>query len=130
MVFEASALLGLISSQISSSANMLMDFSSYYHRMAQESQRAAPGPDRMPTMQECENMLAHQSKIAFALQRIRDTVYEQEHVLADQQAREHGAKNMSDYDMDDGGMYGDDLKNQGYGGSDAKKRSRGVRMFV
>ena len=109
---------------------MLIDFSSYYHRIAQESQRSAPGPERMPSMEECDNMLAHHNKIAYALQRIRDTVYEQQHVLADQQAREHGGKNPGDYDMDDASMYGDDLKNQGYGGSDAKKRSRGVRIFV
>src|SRR6202030_180694 len=38
-----------------------------------------------------------------------------------------GGKGQGDYEMDDGGMYSEDMKNQAFGGSDAKKR-RGVSL--
>jgi hypothetical protein len=81
----------------------------------------------MPSLADCNTMLAYQEKISVALHRIRETVLEQQHAMADQQAREHGNKGMNDYDAEEGSMYNDDMKNQGFGGSDAKKR-RGVRL--
>lgn len=102
-----------------------MEFSSHYHQLAQESQRSAPVPERMPSLRECDDMMVLQSKISTALSRIRETVLEQQHVLADQHAREQSCKAQGDYDVDEGSMYSEDMKNQGYVGSDAKKR-RGV----
>lgn len=58
-----------------------------------------------------------------ALQRMRAAVTEQQHIQADQMAREQG-KGI-DYDGDEGSMYSEDMKGNGYGGSDSKKR-RGV----
>lgn len=67
----------------------------------------------------------HQQKIMHALQRMKETIHQQEYAaIADQRLRDHGGKNLGDYD-DDISMYGDDMKSQGYGGSESKKR-RGV----
>lgn len=54
---------------------------------------------------------------------MRAAVMEQQHIHADQMARDQG-KGV-DYDGDEGSMYSEDMKGNGYGGSDAKKR-RGV----
>ena len=70
-------------------------------------------------------MMAHQGKILFALQRMKEIIQQQEHALMDQRMREQGGRGPGEYD-DDMSMYGDDGKNQGFGASDGKKR-RGVR---
>lgn len=79
----------------------------------------------MPTLGEVDNMLALSDKQSAALQRMRAAVMEQQHIHADQMARDQG-KNI-DYDGDEGSMYSDEMKGN-YGGSDAKKR-RGVSFF-
>lgn len=104
-----------------------MEFSRHYHQLAQESQRSAPAPERMPSLRECDDMMVLQSKISTALSRLRETVLDQQHVLADQHAREQSCKAQGDFEPDDGSMYSEDMKGQGYVGSDAKKR-RGVRV--
>ena len=73
-------------------------------------------------------MIAHQDKIRMYLEKMRDMISQQhEHVaMMDQHMREHGGKG-SYYD-DEMSMYGDDLKNQGYGGPENKKR-RGVCAY-
>lgn len=64
-------------------------------------------------------------KISQALQRMRETIHQQEYAaLADQRMRDHGPKNP-DYD-DEMSIYGDDLKNHGF--PESKKR-RGVRFL-
>ena len=74
-------------------------------------------------------MLMHQQKIMLALQRMKESIHQQEYAaMADhQRMRDHGAKGQGEYD-DDLSMYGDDLKNQGFGGSESKKR-RGVSLY-
>lgn len=80
----------------------------------------------MPTLESCEDMMVHQGKIVFALQRMKDIIQQQEHALMDQRMREQGGRVTGEYD-DDMSMYGDDMKSQGFGASDGKKR-RGVRL--
>lgn len=71
-------------------------------------------------------MLQHQEKIRLYLEKMRDMISQQhEHVaMMDQHMRDHGGKAPGYYD-EEMAMYGDDLKNQGYGGPESKKR-RGV----
>lgn len=91
--------------------------------IAQEQQRTVTYPERMPSLEECTEMLAHNQKIHTALQWMKDTIFQQEHAaMADQRMREQGGK---DYDGDEMSMYGDELKTQGFSGSESKKR-RGV----
>jgi hypothetical protein len=74
-------------------------------------------------------MLQHQDKIRVALEKMRDMIAQQHEqaVMMDQQNREHGGKGSVYYD-DDVSMYGEDLKSQGYGGPESKKR-RGVCSY-
>lgn len=78
----------------------------------------------MPSLDSCNDMLEHQEKIYCALQRMRETIYQQEHAaIADQRLREQG-KNAGEYD-EEMSMYGGDDKRDGFQGPDSKKR-RGV----
>lgn len=79
----------------------------------------------MPSLPECDSMIAQQERLARALQHIKKGVLDQMHVRADQHAREQSGKMTSEDYPEEGSMYGDDMKSQGYGSSDAKKR-RGV----
>jgi hypothetical protein len=98
----------------------LQKWSAHYNAIAQEQQRTASIPERMPTLDECNEMILQQEKIQEALHRMRETIYQQEHAMADQRMREQGKG--TDYDPDDLSIYGDDMKGQGFGGSDGKKR--------
>jgi hypothetical protein len=116
----------LILGKVDVASSALQEWSHHYHQIAQEQQR--PIPDRMPTMDSCDDMLMHGQKIMMALQRMKETIHQQEYAAqADLRMRDHGPKGPGDYD-DDMSMYGDDMKNQGFGGSESKKR-RGVCRY-
>jgi hypothetical protein len=116
----------LISKQINVSSSALQEWSRHYNAIAQEQQRSVNViPDRMPTLDSCEDMMVHQGKILFALQRMKEIIQQQEHALMDQQMREQGGRGPGEYD-DEMSIYGDEMKNQGFGATDGKKR-RGVR---
>ena len=85
--------------------------------------------DSMPSLQECEEMLAHQTKVQDGLRRVRDVLLEQQHALVDRQrAHENGFKGHGEYDGDEPNLYHDDAKNTTFQTSDAKKR-RGVFLI-
>jgi len=78
----------------------------------------------MPSLESVDEMLDKQHKIFGALDRMKQSILQQEHAaMVDLRMREHGGKAHGDYDAEMS-MYDDD-KNQGYGGSEGKKR-RGV----
>ena len=107
--------------QINKSSEALRIWSHHFHAIAQEQQRSVNAiPDRMPTLDSCKEMIEHNHKIFNALRRMEDVLL-QEHALADQRMRERAGR---EYD-DDMSLYGDDMKSQGFGVSEAKKR-RGV----
>ncbi|KAL3422599.1 GATA zinc finger domain-containing protein 10 [Phlyctema vagabunda] len=105
--------------QVNASSGALRSWSAHYGSIAQEQQRTTTIPERMPSLEDCNEMMAHNQKIQGALQWMKETIYQQEHALADQRMREQGGK---DYDADDMSIYGDDMKSQGFGGSESKKR--------
>jgi hypothetical protein len=77
----------------------------------------------MPNLQECTEMLHQAQVIVSTLLRMKEMVHEQEQtMMADQRMREQGGRPGA-YD-DEMSMYGEDMKNQGYGES---KKRRGVR---
>lgn len=80
----------------------------------------------MPDLETINEMLHNQEKIRHDLERLRDLVsQQQEHsAMRDQRMREHGGKGPGYFD-DGMSMYDDDMKSQGYGGPESKKR-RGV----
>ncbi|KAF4628237.1 hypothetical protein G7Y89_g9919 [Cudoniella acicularis] len=118
-------------SSINVSSSALQNWSDHFHTITQEQQPRDPSgvPDRMPTLESCNEMLQHQDKIRLYLEKMRDMISQQhEHVaMMDQHMREHGGKGPGFYD-DEMSMYGEDLKNQGYGGPESKKR-RGVCAY-
>ena len=103
-----------------------MEWSHHYNAIAQEQQRGLNViPDRMPTLDNCKEMIEYGEAIMVALARMKDMILQQEHAaMVDQRLREQGGKE-GEYD-EDMTMYGDDLNKQGFGTSDGKKR-RGVR---
>jgi hypothetical protein len=100
---------------------IIQEFSRHYNMIALEQQRQVP--DRMPTAKACEEMIEEANSIIKALQRLRDSICEQEFAISEQRMRDLGGKHRGDYDEEM--MYGDDIKGQGFGGPDSKKR-RGV----
>jgi hypothetical protein len=69
----------------------------------------------------------HGTRIMQSLQRMKETIHQQQYAAAaDQHRRDHGMKGP-DYD-DEMSIYGDDPKNQAYGAPESKKR-RGVSSF-
>jgi hypothetical protein len=117
--------------QISVSSGCIQTWSQHFHTITQEQQprdRTAV-PDRMPTLESCNEMLQNQEQIRVCLEKMRDMISQQDEQAAvmDQQNREHGGKGSGYYD-DDMSMYNDDLKNQGFGGPENKKR-RGVCAY-
>jgi len=83
----------------------------------------------MPTIETCNEMLQHQEKIRQDLEKLRDMISQQhEHVaMMDQRMRDHNGKGPGYYD-DGISIYDDDMKSQGYGGPESKKR-RGVGLI-
>ncbi|RFU31322.1 hypothetical protein B7463_g5006, partial [Scytalidium lignicola] len=109
--------------QINVASSTLQEWSRHYNAIAQEQQRShSTIPDRMPTLESCNEMLDLQEKIGQALERMRDMIYQQEHAaIADQRMREQGGKGPADYDPEMN-VYGDDMKIHSFPGSDGKKR--------
>ncbi|KAH8801723.1 hypothetical protein F5884DRAFT_525743 [Xylogone sp. PMI_703] len=108
--------------QINRASSTLQEWSKHYNAIAQEQQRShSTIPDRMPTLESCNEMLELQEKIGHALERMREMIYQQEHAIADQRMREQGGKDPADYDSEMN-VYGDDIKIHPFPGSDGKKR--------
>lgn len=111
---------------VNASATALREWSAHYGSIAQEQQRTTSIPERMPNTEDCNEMLNHTQKVVDALQWMKETIHQQQYAeMADRRMREQGGK---DYDPDEMSMYGDDMKSQGFGGSESKKR-RGVRSL-
>ena len=82
-------------------------------------------PDRMPTLDNCKEMIEHGETIILSLTRMKEMIMQQEIHMIDQRIREQGGKG-GDYD-EDMTMYGDDMNKHGFGNSEGKKQRRGVR---
>ncbi|TVY87164.1 GATA zinc finger domain-containing protein [Lachnellula willkommii] len=112
-------------SSIYVSSGALQAWSKHFHSIAQEQQPRDPNgvPDRMPTLETCNEMLHNQEKIRQDLEKLRDMISQQhEHVaMMDQRMRDHNGKGPGYYD-DGISVYDDDMKSQGYGGPESKKR--------
>jgi hypothetical protein len=101
-----------------------MDWSHHYNAIAQEQQRGTSNiPDRMPTFDNCKEMIDHGDAIVSSLQRMREMIQQQELHVLDQRMREQGGKG-GDYE-DEMAMYADDMSKHGF--AEGKKQRRGVR---
>lgn len=78
-------------------------------------------------MDSVEEMLRHSLKISNALNNMQNIIRDQQESLREQRMREQGVRGPGEYE-DEMSMYGDDMKNLGYG-SEGKKR-RGVGPSV
>ena len=115
-------------SQINTSSRVLMDWSHHYNAIAQEQQRGLNMiPDRMPTWENCKEMIEHGDAIMVSLARMKDMINTQQEMhMMDQRMREQGGKGGGEYD-DDMTMYGENMDKHGFGNSESKKQRRGVR---
>jgi hypothetical protein len=105
-----------------------MDWSHHYYAIAQEQQRGVNMiPDRMPTLNNCKEMIEHGEMIMLSLDRMKGMITQQEIQIMDQRMREQGGKG-GDYD-DDMTIYGDNMDKHGFGTSEGKKQRRGVRPY-
>jgi hypothetical protein len=105
----------------------IYNFSTRHKGRAQEPQRSAGHSPNMPTLQEVDDMLEQSRRANEALSHIRDVLQMQQSV-ADHRAHESGYnKSSTEYDMEDAGVYHDDMKANGMMGPDPKKR-RGVSL--
>ena len=111
--------------EIHINAIAIQEWSHHFTKIAQEQQRQIP--DRMPTKEQCDEMLVHQKKISDALLRMRETIEDQNKFAAEQRLREHGGKGSSSYD-EEMSMYDDVREGQGFGSLEGKKR-RGVCFY-
>ena len=104
-----------------------MDWSHHYNAIAQEQQRGLNTiPDRMPTLDNCKEMLQHGDMIMFSLAKMKEMITQQEIHIMDQRMREQGSKG-GEYD-EDMAMYGDNIDKHGFG-SEGKKQRRGVCLI-
>ncbi len=79
----------------------------------------------MPSIESVEDMIRHQTKLAEGLQQMKAMIYEQAaQNSAHQRLREQGLRGPGEYE-DEMGMYGDDMKNHGYGPEGKKRRGVG-----
>ena len=108
--------------QIDKMSSVLQEWSRHFNQIASEQQ--GPIPDRMPPASQCQEMIDNAQRMMEALLRMKDVIHDQEYA-SEQRKREYAGKQQGGYD-DEMSICGDDMKNQGFGGLDGKKR-RGVR---
>jgi hypothetical protein len=111
--------------QINVMSAAIQEWSAHYNAIAQEQQRSVNAiPDRMPTLDSLNDMIVSQAKIGECLKRMQHMMLQQQKDLEETQyMRDQGARGPGSYD-EEMSMYGDDIKNHGFG-SEGKKR-RGV----
>jgi hypothetical protein len=111
--------------QINIMSTAIQDWSAHYNAIAQEQQRSANAiPDRMPTLDSLNEMITNQTRIGECLKRMQHMMLQQQKDIEETQyMRDQGVRGPGSYD-EEMSMYGDDMKNHGFG-SEGKKR-RGV----
>jgi len=104
----------------------IQEWAAHYNAIAQEQQRSVNAiPDRMPTLDSLNEMISNQTRIGECLKNMQHMMLQQRKDMEETQyMREQGARGPGSYD-DEMSMYGDDMKNHGFG-AEGKKR-RGVR---
>jgi hypothetical protein len=100
------------------------NFSHRFRGRAEPQRSAGPSPT-MPTLSDVDEMLEQSKRTYDTFMHIREVLALQQSV-ADHRAHESGYnKSSAEYDMEDAGIYHDDVKTNGLMGPDPKKR-RGV----
>lgn len=110
---------------INVNAAAIQEWSRHYSNIAKEQLREQRQvPDRMPTIEECDDILSKQKKISESLLWIKRAIKEQNDFVEEQRLREHNGKRAANYD-EEMNMYDEGRETQGFGGLESKKR-RGV----
>jgi glutamate--cysteine ligase catalytic subunit len=108
-------------SQLVDSSSRLREFGRDFKDRARELPRAGPAPGLLPSINEVDSMINHQSRVQELLLRLRDMLVSQQNAMASQQGPEPRYKGHGDYDIDNGVIY-EDGKSEAFMGPDAKKR--------
>lgn len=112
-------------SEINVMSAQIHEWSAHYNAIAQEQQRSVNAiPDRMPTLDSLNDMIVSQAKIGECLKRMQHMMLQQQKDLEETQyMRDQGARGPGSYD-EEMSMYGDDMKNHGFGSEGKKRRGR------
>lgn len=109
-------------SAINIASGQIQTWSLNFHKIAQETTPIA-NLERMPSVEDCTVMLQTQDRIHVHLERLRDLIAQQnEYANMDHHRMREAAGKGSGFFDDEMSMYGDDMKNQAYGGPESKKR--------
>jgi hypothetical protein len=114
--------------QINVMSAAIHEWSAHYNAIAREQQRSVNAiPDRMPTLDSLNDMIVSQAKIGECLKRMQHMMLQQQKDLEETQyMRDQGARGPGSYD-EEMSMYGDDMKNHGFGSEGKKRRGVGPR---
>ena len=117
--------------QINMQSNMIQEWSAHYNAIASEQQRSTNAvPDRMPTIESVNDMIASQAKIGDCLKRMQHMILQQQKDIEESQnLRYEGARGPGSYD-EEMSMYGDDMKNHGFGVEGKKRRGVCPKFFL
>ncbi|RHZ62904.1 hypothetical protein CDV55_101405 [Aspergillus turcosus] len=116
--------------EIAEVSTRTLDFSRHYATRAHQTQRSGPMLGSLPSLHEIEDMINLQRRNQDALMRIRNSVLNQEHALAEQMAQRKAFNAGGVHDNDHMAMYQEDFKgNGGFAGPDTKKRRGRVSVF-
>ncbi|EPE29348.1 Glucocorticoid receptor-like (DNA-binding) [Glarea lozoyensis ATCC 20868] len=114
-------------SAINVSSGNIQSWSHHFHTITQEQQpRDHPAvPDRMPSLDSCNEMLENQETIRIFLEKMRDMISQQNEQTAmlEVQHRENTGKSAAYYDHEaQNNVYMHDPKGEVFGGPESKKR--------
>jgi hypothetical protein len=109
-------------------SSTIYDFSNRYRGRAQESQRSAGPSPNLPTLSDIDEVLEQSKRTVETLLHIREVTAMQQSA-ADHRVHDSSYKSSAEYDMEDSGIYHDDVKTNGLMGPDPKKR-RGVSLQI
>ncbi|KAE9375196.1 hypothetical protein N431DRAFT_334431, partial [Stipitochalara longipes BDJ] len=112
-------------SEISLMSTSISEWSQHYNAIAQEQQRSANAiPDRMPSLESLNEMISNQTRIGECLKNMQHMMIQQRKDMEETQyMREQGVRGPGSYD-EEMSMYGDDMKNHGFGPEGKKRRGR------
>ncbi|KAI9900046.1 hypothetical protein N3K66_004308 [Trichothecium roseum] len=108
---------GDILARLGHASRTLFNFAEAYSRIAQEQHGQHTIPERLPTEQEVNDMMANAELTRGTIARLKEIVL---HSLRTERAREHN-KPKGPYEDDHGNSYGDNPRTQ-YGLTEVKKR--------
>ncbi|KAH0537319.1 hypothetical protein FGG08_005873 [Glutinoglossum americanum] len=116
-IFDLEASLG----EIMGLSAAIYNYSNRYRGLSAESQRTPGNPSHMPIPSEIDEMVEQSKRTYETFVHIKEVLQVQQ-TTADHRVPESSYKSSTEYEMEDAGIYQDDMKSNGLMGPDPKKR--------